>query len=466
MAQDSTGSVLLAWHLAVSGCGIEHTWRDLLCLLRYHETWTQQKFVLIRLLHHAILECAHEADPFRYAYDGEWATDAVRGCFCRMLDYQKLRALLCDAGDLYVLEVLLECRKQMAEMVCLSLGYFANDMDGVSRALAAKETVRLLQYMGLLASAQMIVYLDTHGHTTVAVLAERAEVHAVQFGLLIQLDAQQRIEHRHHSILVIMELFKHPAAFRYADWKVLSAFAILIARCCDHSGDLLLHRRICNLAPVPVSWANRGSHAIVALHDIICACPYTKDTIQLCANLLLELDEQGEPTRPPHSAGQAEQTHAPHSGSADARATALVDFFDELVAHVFGPRTSSDGHSCDKRWVSMVPQTTCVDVPTGSEHEYICCALTTHIPLCELKQIVSPSLSKFIEFDQKVDQRLNTRPVASGSPVREVYDVDQFFEGLNLHRQYNHQAANADGIWHTPDPPQRQTPSNFKSFRL
>ena len=313
VGQDSTGRVLLAWHMAVSRCDLEYTWRDLLCLLCDHDTCTGHRFMLIRLLHYAMVDCVHTVDPFHYAYDTQWAMDSVRSCFCRLLDYHKLRKFLCDAGDLYVLQALVAARTHMVDMICMSLGYFANDMHGVSRALAAKETIRLLQYMGFMPSARMIVYLDTHGHTTVAVLAERAEVHAVQFGLLVQLDAQQHIEHRHHSILLMLELFKDPAAFRYPDWKVLSAFAIVIARCCDHSGDLLLHRRICNLVAVPDSWDTRGSHVIVALADIICTCPYMKDTIQLCANLLLGLDESGEVTcKPKANSSRMSLGHEPH----------------------------------------------------------------------------------------------------------------------------------------------------------
>ena len=114
----------------------------------------------------------------------------------------------------------------------------------------------------------------------------------------------------------------------------------------------------------------------------------------------------------------------------------------------------------------MVAPNTRVEVPIGSEHEYVCCALTTHVPLRELKELVPPALLKFIEFDHKVDQRLHTRAVVLGPPIHEVYDVDRFFEGLNLHNQYRDQSLNPVGKWYTPQAPSRQAVSTFKSFKL
>lgn len=463
MGQGPTGQVLLAWYLAVSSGGSEHTWRELSSMLRYPGKWTSVRFRLISLLSCALSERTYCANSFDYDYGSEWTIASISGCFCRALDYVKLRTMLCDASDLYVVGVLVETRARMTEMVCLSLGSFAQDAGGVSRALATKETLRLMQYIGLMPSARMIVYLDNHGHTTIAILAEQAEVRAVQRGLLVQLDAQQHIGHLYNSVVVMVDLFERPASFGYDDWRVLGAFAILVARCCDHSGELLLRRPICNLAAVPPAWASHGAAVVEALRVVISASSYTKDTIQLCANMLLELDEHGKlPSRPP-PAGPA------------CSAPSLRGFFDELSETVFGPRTTRAEHSCGTRWASLVSSTTAVDVPTGSEHVYIWCALTADMPLAELKEAVS-QVSKFLELDRKVDTWLEAQSIRSieHTPVPfDQYDVDALFECLNLRRLYPDVVETSDGGWRTMVPASKRQrclgatqSGSFQSFKF
>jgi hypothetical protein len=153
----------------------------------------------------------------------------------------------------------------------------------------------------------------------------------------------------------------------------------------------------------------------------------------------------------------------------------LPDFFYGLETLVFGQQSSSAVHMVDRRWVSLVPHCINVEIPMGSEHEYICCALTTHMPFTDLEKKIPPQLSKFIELDRKIDHRLCTRKFTKNAhwPIEPIeldtsgaYDVDHLFEVLNLHQSHCNAVTNHVGEWHTPHATNMPRRSTFKSFRL
>ena len=441
-----TGEMLLAWHFAAERRGIDHTMTDLSCLVERSGALTVAQWELVLLLHHTISRgcvCNEVSRYFGFQHDivKHWSTASVKACFCRELDYVKLRETLCRAGDVYILQMLIRSRLEIDKLVCMSLGWFKNDANGMCRAIAAKETFKILQDIGFLRSARVIVHHDSHGSSTATILAARSEIEDVQSGFLTQLDAQKRVAHLHESIEIIQQLFEKPSAFEYKDWRPLGAFATLVARCCDHSGELLLQTRLCNLSQVPASWLNKGNIILDTLTVIISTGSYFRDVVQCCANLLLEIDENG---------GLSKEILRTFDGG-PVHAEEVSHFFEQITQQIFGERQSTDAHSCKKRWVSLIDHNPSISILPGSEHAFICCALTTHVPMARLAQVVPQSLPRFLAMDQSIESRIKQIFPANGNKRRRIstsdYDPDQLFEALNLHKHYHAPETDKNGKW-------------------
>ena len=430
---NDTTQFLFAWHIAAVHHGIEHRWSELSSLSLRTSGWSNRELALVKLLRYKMTKVTPNTyNLFCYEYGNAWSVKSVKSCFCRELQYNKLRQLLCDMGDEYTLQILLQSHASIQELTCLSLGTFQTNLDGMCRALAVKETIAIVRKLGLLRTVQVIVYLDNHNCTTVTILASRQDLIAVQLGLMTQLDAGGHMSHLHQTTVRMRQLFEDPNVFVYEDWRLLSAFAISVARCCDHSGHILANRRICSIAPVPESWANKSSVIVQSIRIAIAKAHFFTDALQVCANLLLEIGHDGSLERAPVSYNPSVFVHA------------MPMFLDRLFHIAFGPRHPHDHHCCTKRWIVLVDYAIHISVPSGSEHAFICCALTSHPRLSMPYNIV-----RFVEIDDFFENRIRSLNCTHSTSLikSQDYDVDRLFELLNAHREYTEST--------NPSPPQQ-----------
>ena len=390
MGKTDTAKLLFAWHLAAVDCGIEHKWSELLCSLLQTKNWDNKQLTLLKLLEYEMGKIdIRRSDVFCYEYEDTWCAESINSCFCRHIPYDKLRQLLCDIGDEYVLKILIDCHVHTKDLVCLSLGSFPSNSDGICRALAAKETIAIMCKMGLLATAQVIVHFDNHNCTVVTILVSQSELDIVQLGFMTQLDASCRIPHLHSTIESIGKVLTLATTFEHADWRMLSAFAIIVARCCDHSGVELGKSRICSIMPVPRAWAEKGRFIVQAIHTVLANNSYFSDSLQLCANLLLDIKEDGCLDRPTTSCKRAVSKEK------------MSNFLEQLFSRAFGPRQKNDHHAITRRWLVLVNPVKSISVPSGSEHAFICCALTSHTRLT-----LPYNIARYIEVDNVFDERI------------------------------------------------------------
>ena len=443
-----TTEFLFAWHIAAVEHGIEHRWSELSSLSLLTSGWNERQLTLLKFFQYKIAKVRlHTSDLFSYEYGKAWCAKSVNSCFCRELQYNKLCQLLCDVGDEYALHILLQSHALTHELVCLSLGSFQNNLDGMCRALAAKETIAILRKLGLLETVHVIAYLDNHNCTVVTVLVSRPELDSVQLGLMTQLDAGGHISHLYQSNQLMRQLFEDPKAFVHGDWRLLSAFAISVARCCDHSGHLLASRRICSIVAVPDAWADKGGFIVQSIQVAIARANFFTDALQLCANLLLEIDSDGSLEGPP----------VPCDLSVFVDTTS--NFLDQLFHRAFGPRRVNDHHCCTKRWLVLVDHATRISIPSGSEHAFICCVLTSHPRLSIPYNIV-----RFAEVDNLFENRIRSLHCTQPAKLRESreYDIDRLFELLNAHMEYtestNQSPPQQTGNWQMQQaPPAKRT---------
>ena len=275
--------LVFAWYLQSSEYYERDTWEAIMQILSAPRAaeWT-----MIALLYEVTVRDDTSSRYFRYDCTSDWGADCISSCFSRKIEYTKFRKLLCDNADERVLAVLLNGHAKFDDFMCLSLGC----VKSVQRYVALKETLTLLQRIGLVQSIRMIVHKDEHDSTSVTLVTSRRQIDQVQGGLLSQLDMQGRVAHKCNTMRTIADVFDPTKDFC---WRRLSAFAILIARCSGCGGEVLLNSRTCSVAPLPCNYVLDSDAILQALGAAINSGEYLADTVQVCANILLDIGTNG-----------------------------------------------------------------------------------------------------------------------------------------------------------------------------
>ena len=395
--------LVFAWYLVSSECYGRDTWQAMMHILSVPDA---AEWKMIALLYEVNMREDICSRYFRYDCTTDWDEDCISSCFSREIEYTKFRKLLCDNVDERALAVLIDGNAQFDDLMCLSLGR----VESVERCIALKETLKLLQLIGLVQSIRMIVHKDKQGSTSVTLVTSRRQIDEVQGGLLSQLDMQGRVAHKCNTMRKIAEVFDPTQDFC---WRRLSAFAILIARCGGCGGDALLTRRICSVAPLPSTYSLDSGAILQALGAAINSGKYVTDTIQACANILLDIGPNGC-LMSVHSRDMARD---------------VLPFLRILEMREF---RDARAPSAPTRWLTMVRCQLLHALPLGSEHAFMCCLADFTFPT---SVALTPKRIDFISMDQQLMLRLSKSDLISPlqAPLTPLssYDPSGFIEALN-----------------------------------
>jgi hypothetical protein len=413
MADTDPRVLVFAWYLASSEYYGRDTWKAMMQILSVPDA---AEWNMIALLYEVNMSEDISSCYFRYDCTTDWDEDCISSCFSREIEYTKFRKLLCDNVDERALAVLLDGNAKFEDFMCLSLGC----VESVERCIALKETLKLLQLIGLVQSIRMIVHKDEHDSTSVTLVTSRRQIDEVQGGLLSQLDMQGRVAHKCNTMRQIAEVFDPTRDFC---WRRLSAFAILLARCCG--GDDLFNSRICSVAPLPYNYSLDSEAILQALGAAINSGKYVTDTIQACAGILLDIGPNGS-------------LMSIHSRD---KACDVLSFLRILEMREF---RDARAPSAPTRWLTMVRCQLPQALPIGSEHAFMCC-------LADFTFTTSATLTHkridFISMDQQLMLRLSKSDLISplNAPFTPLssYDPTMFIDALNSPK------STVPSGWHT-----------------
>lgn len=440
-----TGIIIFAWYRAMSVLYDSDKWNEMMDIVCNHKAPNTIQWQMIRTLYDVIYDTTmikSTEKMFQFEYASEWTIQCVTSHPCSVIEYSKFLRLLCDNGDERSVAILLRSRHiHGTELACLTLGTFSNDATGIDHAMDVKETISVLNSLGLANSGKLIVHMDPHNSTSITLLIPQKELDEVQIGLMTQLDMQNVIPHSACAIALINDMFTGANT----SVRCLSAFAILIGRCCTHSNLRLLQHSICKIRCTNGQLCHR---ILSTLKRVISTGTYFVDTIQSCANVLLN------------------ELKIDHETSCYNNSKITL-FIDTLGTHAF---TATVDVAHMSRWPSLVSNKYEFELPIGSEHAFMSCIVCAPVAMACICAILPNKRCKFIALDKTIRSRLDRiqLPTSVTNQRRTIthfkhYDIDRLLDMLNAPTS---NCTHVQAAWKVVNNVGSSSNSNFVPFSL